>query len=201
MTASIRELLGKLWESEISDDFAHGLIVSESTLTAAFYHHIRLALAAFDDAFTVYTVPTLWWMEHSSDRTHCWPDLLVGEMRNGRGRAAAIVELKFQPYPRGNPQFKKDMKKLENLSRSTKALGARIDPASGEEFNSEDHHFRVDENTQLVYAAVAPSGRDCLDRQLVLDHLNPADGQLRFGHFTGTVTPGVTTFSAGEAHG
>ena len=54
MADKIISLLERIWKQSIRIDYANGLIVSESSLMAAFYHYVRLALEPESGGLAVY---------------------------------------------------------------------------------------------------------------------------------------------------
>lgn len=192
MADEIISILKSIWTEGVQGDYAKGLIVSESSLMAAFYHHARIALQVYSGGFTVYTEPTLWWNEvdGSSDEKDlsrlCKPDLLIGQGLPGeRGRAVAVIEFKYKPWHR--PDYRGDVKKLLRIAKSTTAYGAMINFESGTEHTSVERHLRVDDETRLIYAAIGK--RNCPACRTFSDEVIPF-GRSRFLHFTGSVEKG-----------
>lgn len=138
MAVVITHVLERIWKESIRADYVNGLIVSESSLMAAFYHHSRLALEAESDGNSVYTEPTLWWNEDPGESgrapgRRCKPDLLIGKASAGeKGRAVAVVEFKYMPWYQ--PDYRGDIGKLARIANSKKAYGAMVNVEDGTEY-------------------------------------------------------------------
>lgn len=197
MADMIISLLERIWKQSIRIDYANGLILSESSLMAAFYHHARLALETESGGLSVYTEPTFWWNDgpaQGSDQGRsrlCKPDVLIGTNLAGeKGRAVAVIEFEYMPWYR--PDYRGDLGKLARIASSTKSYGATINVERGTEHVEDDdlyrNHLSVDEETVLVYAVIGR--RDC-DACMRLPNDTLQLPRHRFAHFTGSVRKGT----------
>jgi hypothetical protein len=198
MNEKLTGVLEKVWTESIRRDYGNGLIVSESSLMAAFYHHARLALEAESGAYRVYTEPTFWWNEGEAPGTvgnssrRCKPDVLIGKVAAGQqARAVAVIEFKYMPWYR--PSYLGDIEKLVRISRSTTAYAAMIDCESGKEYDTRgplaSSHLQVDHDTQVIYAVIGERGCDACKR---IPEADLQFGHGRFLHFTASVKKGTS---------
>jgi hypothetical protein len=199
MASDILPVLERIWTKWIRDDYCAGLLVSESSLMSAFYHHARNEFAAWN-GISVFTEPTLWWGTGAElaqhDSRHCKPDLVIGRQGGDRRVAAAVIEFKYAPFTTVLP-FETDIGKLVRLEAARNAYAAMITPATGKELvDSDIHHLQVCDDTLLVFAAIARKGSSACDVSL-RDIASPS---RNFHHFHGSIAPGTEPHFEVTAH-
>jgi hypothetical protein len=157
-------ILERIWKKDIQKDYRDGLIVSESCLVAAFYHHARTHL---EYPYEVFAQPTFWWNDGTRDMgKRCEPDLLIGRRENQENRyIAAVIEFKYTPFAGGKFDVKKDINKLAKIAASSESCGAMIDFETGTEFDvptigRNSLHARLDGTALLIYAIIGSAVAD-----------------------------------------
>ena len=142
----------KAWSEGVAADYESGSVVSERSLQASLYFHVRRLAGNL----TVYVEPKVLYEGNSPSRI---PDLVV----SNNGQAVAMIEVKFFPWwhPRSK-DIAADIDRLNQLKSlpSHKRLNLAIDPRTGDFVNQEEVH----NNAIYVFGIVGKDVRSALEQ-------------------------------------
>lgn len=177
---SVLDTCIKAWEQGVASDYEAGSVVSERSLQASLYFHIRTLMPSFP----LYVEPKVKYHGASPKRI---PDLVISD----GNEAVALVELKFFPWwsPVGKDIFP-DVSRLAEFRslQPTEKLYLEIDPGTGEF----DVRNRISSSAAYVFGIVGQDVRSALTKycpwRQATAELRP-ELYILFGDIAGGETP------------
>ncbi len=149
------ELLTGIWENKIQADFSRGILINESTLQAALYHHLRCAAPSLMVVTCVTAFGCRWGPSQQV------PDMVICDQ--SAGDVVAVVECKFDKYVR----YKDDVTRLADWAKKVHGQSAQDQPVTDsfeivpeslewpQSQHPSYHRYKFTSNTLWVFAAIA----------------------------------------------